>query len=204
MEEGAGVALGRRGGLRIAPDGNLERTSSGRVRPWLQHGRAPRARSEVGLAVFWVLRASRGRLPASGGAGQTRTRALGWGSGRGTRALLEARRGAVLGWAARGCLGAPAAWAGQGRSRMRQEKSKGEELSRGKGRGKRAGWACAREWAGGRGAGRALLALLGRTRWAAGGGWVGLAKAKGGGKGWLREVFLLFIFPFFRSFFLKT
>jgi hypothetical protein len=40
-----------------------------------------------------------------------------------------------------------------------------------------------------------------QARWAAGGGWVGSAKAKGGGKGWLREVFLLFIFSFLSFFF---
>jgi hypothetical protein len=68
-----------------------------------------------------------------------RARALGWGSGWGTRALLEARRGAVLGWAARGCLGAQ----GNGLGEQRAQLAGPGELGRGRELGlrKRASWA---------------------------------------------------------------
>jgi hypothetical protein len=177
MEEGAGVALGRGGGLRIAPDDDLERTSSGRVRPWLQHGRAPRAGSEVGHTRSGEDKEARGPRPGEvEGDGHSRGRPGGflgpasvagavaserrrWANAHARAGLGQRLGNARVAWGtqgrgaglgrARGCLGAPAAWAGQGRSRLRQEESEGEELGRGKGRGKGAGWACAREWAGG-------------------------------------------------------
>jgi hypothetical protein len=169
MEEGAGVALGRGGGLRIAPDDDLERTSSGRVRPWLQHGRAPRAGSEVGHTRSGEDKEARGPRPGEvEGDGHSRGRPGGflgpasvagavaserrrWANAHARAGLGQRLGNARVAWGTqgRGCLGAPAAWAGQGRSRLRQEESEGEELGRGKGRGKGAGWAYAREWSGG-------------------------------------------------------
>jgi hypothetical protein len=51
------------GGLRVVPDCDLQRTSSGRARPWLQHDCAPRAGPGVGRARNGEDKEARGPRP---------------------------------------------------------------------------------------------------------------------------------------------